>query len=100
MKKPLVATFFVLSVVGAGAAAIHIFAPTVDATTPKEQILAATMPLPGGTLLRAQDVTWQGVSRTEPGEVVHPSAAALATKPELEEQARTSVYGAVLRHAL
>jgi pilus assembly protein CpaB len=100
MKKPLVATFFVFSVVGAGAAAIHIFAPKVDATTPKEQILAATMPLPGGTLLRAQDVTWQGVSRTEPGEVVHPSAAALATKPELEEQARTSVYGAVLRHAL
>ena len=100
MKKPVVATVFVLSVAGAGFAAIHMMAPKTGAATPKEQILAATMPLSAGTLLRAQDVTWQGVAETETGEVVRPNSAALATKPELDEQTRTSVYGAVLRHPL
>jgi pilus assembly protein CpaB len=100
MKKPVVATVFVLSVAGAGFAAIHMMAPKTGAATPKEQILATTMPLSAGTLLRAQDVTWQGVAEKETGEVVRPNAAALATKPELDEQTRTSVYGAVLRHPL
>ena len=100
MKKPLVAVLFVVSVVGAGGAATHMYAPKTDAATPKEYILATTMPLSAGTLLRAQDVTWHGVAETETGEVVRPNATALAAKPELEEQTRTSVYGAVLRHSL
>jgi pilus assembly protein CpaB len=100
MKKPVVATVFVLSVAGAGFAAIHMMAPKTGAATPKAEILASTMLLSAGTLLRAQDVTWQGVFETETGEVVRPNAAALATKPELDEQIRTSVYGAVLRHPL
>ena len=100
MKKPLLAVLFVVSVVGAGGAAIHMYAPKTDAATPKEYILATSMPLSAGTLLRAQDVTWHGVAETETGEVVRPNATALAAKPELEEQTRTSVYGAVLRHSL
>jgi pilus assembly protein CpaB len=70
------------------------------ATAPKEYILAATMPLAAGTLLRAQDVTWQGVSETEPDQTVRPTASALEAKPELDDQTRASVYGAVLRHAV
>jgi pilus assembly protein CpaB len=58
------------------------------------------MPLSQGTLLRDQDVTWQGVTETKPGEVVRPSAAALDANPALENQVRASVYGAVLRHEL
>src|SRR6516165_10386778 len=100
MKKPVVATVFVLSVAGAGFAAIHMLAPKTGAATPKAEILSSTMPLSAGTLLRAQDVTWQGVAETETGEVVRPTATVLATKPELDEQMRTSVYGAVLRHPL
>jgi len=100
MKKPVVATVFALSVAGAGLATVHMLAPKTGAATHKAEILASTMPLSAGTLLRAQDVTWQGVAETETGEVVRPNAAALATKPELDEQMRTSVYGAVLRHPL
>jgi len=100
VKKPVVATVFVLSVAGAGFAAIHMLAPKTGAATPKAEILSSTMPLSAGTLLRAQDVTWQGVAETETGEVVRPTATVLATKPELDEQMRTSVYGAVLRHPL
>ena len=100
MRKPVVATVFVVSVLGAGVAGMHVFAPKIGAATPKAQILASTMPLSAGTLLRAQDVVWQGVAETETGEVVRPDATALATKPELDEQMRTSVYGAVLRHPL
>jgi pilus assembly protein CpaB len=72
----------------------------VNATEPKEYVLAATVPLPAGTLLRAQDVTWQGVTEAAPNEIARPSATALAAKPELEDQTRASVYGAVLRHPL
>jgi pilus assembly protein CpaB len=50
--------------------------------------------------LREQDVTWQGVVETKPGEIVRPSAAALDANPELENTVRASVYGAVLRHEL
>jgi pilus assembly protein CpaB len=55
------------------------------------------MPLSQGTLLRAQDVTWQGVTETKPGAIVRPNATALEAKPELDNEARASVYGAVLR---
>jgi pilus assembly protein CpaB len=66
----------------------------------KAYILATTMPLTQGTLLREQDVTWQGVTETKPGQVVRPTTAQLEAKPELENQLRASVYGAVLRHEL
>jgi pilus assembly protein CpaB len=69
-------------------------------TEPKEHILAATMPLAAGTLLRAQDVTWHAVSETEPDQIARPTAIALEAKPELDDETRASVYGAVLRQAL
>ena len=97
--KPLVTTLFVGSLVVAGVAGTHILSQN-SARGPKAYILATTMPLPQGTLLRDQDVTWQGVADTKPGEIVRPTAAALEAKPELENQVRASVYGAVLRHAL
>lgn len=93
--KTLLIALFVASLVVAGIAFVQTM-PKGGATTPKQQILAATMPLAAGTLLRAQDVTWQGVSETEPDQTVRPNAAT----PELDDQTRASVYGAVLRHAL
>jgi pilus assembly protein CpaB len=50
--------------------------------------------------LRAQDVTWQGVTETKPGEITRPSASALEARPELDNEIRASVYGAVVRRAL
>jgi pilus assembly protein CpaB len=74
----------------------------VDAntSTTKVEILVATVALAPGTLLRAQDVTWYAIPRpAESGEIVRPSEAARQTKPELDEEARAAVYGAVLRPA-
>src|ERR1700751_3488028 len=97
--KPLVTTLFVGSLVIAAVAGTHILSQN-SADRPKAQILVTTMPLPQGTLLREQDVTWQGGVETKPGEIVRPSAAALDANPELENTVRASVYGAVLRHEL
>jgi pilus assembly protein CpaB len=71
-----------------------------NANTPKNEILVATVPLAAGTLLRAQDVTWQLVARpVEPGEIVRPSDGARQTKPEIDEETRAVVYGAAMRPA-
>jgi pilus assembly protein CpaB len=98
--KTLVTLLFVVSIVVAAVAVTHMMAQKGDATVPKTQILAATMALPAGTLLRAQDVTWQPVSETTPDQIERPNAAALEGKPELDDQTRANVYGAVLRHPL
>jgi pilus assembly protein CpaB len=96
--KPLVTTLFVASLVVAAVASTHMLSQ--KGTGPKAYILATTMPLAQGTLLRAQDLTWQGVTETKPGAIVRPSASALDANPELENTARASVYGAVLRQEL
>jgi pilus assembly protein CpaB len=71
-----------------------------NANIPKEEILVATVPLAAGTLLRAQDVTWQLVARpAEPGEIVRPAEGARQTKPEIDEETRAVVYGAAMRPA-
>ena len=71
-----------------------------NANTPKNEILVATVPLAAGTLLRAQDVTWQVVPRpVDPGEIVRPSEGARQTKPEIDEETRAVVYGAAMRPA-
>src|SRR6516164_72620 len=97
--KPIVTTLFVGSLVIAAVAGTHILAQK-GASGPQAYVLAATMPLSQGTLLREQDVTWQGVDDTKPGEIVRPTAAALDANPMLENTVRASVYGAVLRHQL
>jgi len=98
--KPVVATLFVVSLIAAAIVATHMASQKGAANVPKAQILVATLPLPQGTLLREQDVTWQGVTETQPGQIVRPDAAALEANPELEGQTRASVYGAVLRHEI
>src|SRR5215469_1116718 len=71
-----------------------------SANVPKEEILVATVPLAAGTLLRAQDVTWQAVPRSaEPGEILRPSGGARQAKPEIDEETRAQVYGAAIRPA-
>jgi pilus assembly protein CpaB len=98
--KTVVTLLFVVSVVVAAVAITHMMAQKGDATAPKTQILAATVALPTGTLLRAQDVTWQPASEIEPDQIERPNATALEGKPELDDETRGSVYGAVLRHPL
>ena len=97
--KPIVTTLFVGSLVVAAAAGTHILSQKA-AGEPKAYILVSTLPLSQGTLLREQDVAWQGVTETKPGDIVRPSAAALEANPALENTVRASVYGAVLRHEL
>ena len=99
--KPFITVLFVASLLGAAIAAVHIMAAQNDVThAPQEQVLAAAVPLPAGTLLRAQDVVWRAISETEPNEIARPSATSLVVNPELADQIRASVYGAVLRHQL
>ena len=97
--KPLVTTLFIISLVIAAVAITHVISQRVPGES-KAQILVTTMPLPQGTLLRAQDVTWQGVAETKPGQIVRPNATALEARPELDNEARASVYGAVVRRPL
>jgi pilus assembly protein CpaB len=97
--KPLVTTLFVGSLVVVAVAGTHMLAQK-GVGGPKAYVLATTMSLSQGTLLRDQDVTWQGVAETTPGEIVRPTAAALEANPALENTVRASVYGAVLRHEL
>jgi pilus assembly protein CpaB len=65
---------------------------------PEEEILVAARPLSAGLLLRAQDVTWLPRSgQAEEGDLVRSSVQARAAKPESDEAARATVYGAALR---
>jgi pilus assembly protein CpaB len=98
--KPIITTAFVGSIVVAAIAGAHMLSQKSVSGEPKAYILTTTVPLFQGTLLREQDVTWQGVTETKPGQFVRPSASQLEAKPELENQIRASVYGAVLRHEL
>src|SRR3989442_284873 len=98
--KTILIALFLCSLVVAAIAFTHVMPQKSSATEPKEQILAATVPLAPGTLLRVQDVTWHAVSETEPDQIVRPTSIALEAKPELDDETRASVYGAVLRHAL
>jgi pilus assembly protein CpaB len=98
--KTVFTMVFVVSLLAVAILGVRYASQKGDATVPKQAILAATMPLPAGTLLRAQDVVWQTVSVTEPDQIARPSAAVLAATPELDDQTRANVYGAVLRHPL
>lgn len=97
--KTLLTILFLVSIAAAGLVMLHAASQkgvAIEAT--KEHILIATMPLPAGTLLRAQDVAWHPT----PGpvgadQIVRPNAAALEAKPEASEETRAGVYGAVLR---
>jgi pilus assembly protein CpaB len=97
--KTLLTALFFVSLVVAAIAFTQVMSQKSAATQPKDYVLAATVPLPAGTLLRAQDVTWQPVDRTEPDLIVRPTAAAVEAKPQVIEETQASVYGAVLRHA-
>jgi pilus assembly protein CpaB len=95
--KTILIGLFVISLFVAAIAFMQMMAPKGGATVPKAQILATTMPLPAGTLLRAQDVAWLP-GDAEPDQIVRPDAT--EAKPEAAEETKASVYGAVLRHAL
>jgi len=98
--KTLLTGLFVISIVVAAIAFMQVMSQKGGATVPKEQVLAATMMLPAGTLLRAQDVTWRTVSETESDQIVRPNATVVEAKPDVVEETMASVYGAVLRHPL
>src|SRR3954466_13304920 len=97
--KPFVVTLFVISTAITSFAVLNVMRKG-DAAIPQEQVLAATMELPAGTLLRAQDITWRAVSTTEADQIARPNAVAIEAKPEIVEETAASVYGAVLRHPL
>src|SRR5215471_5580101 len=100
--KTILTVLFLISLAVAVVVVLRALPTQGDANTnmPKEEILAATVPLAAGTLLRAQDVTWQTVARAvEPGEIVRPPEGSRQTKPEIDEEARSQVYGAAIRPA-
>ena len=99
--KTILSALFLVSLVVAAWVVIHALPQRSDAATepvPGDEILVATTPLGAGTLLRAHDVTWQQIARPAArGEMVRPSAAAREARPEIDEETRAGVYGAVLR---
>jgi len=97
--KTMLTVLFLISIGVAGLVLLHAMSQKGDATeATKDQILVATMPLPAGTLLRAQDVAWHSAAGPAGADqFVRPAAAALAAKPELSDESRAEVYGAVLR---
>src|SRR5689334_10320685 len=100
--KTILTVLFLLSLAVAVIVILRAMPTQGDANTntPKEEILVATVPLAAGTLLRAQDVSWQLVARpVEPGEIVRPSEGARQTKPGIDEETRAEVYGAAVRPA-
>jgi pilus assembly protein CpaB len=98
--KPIVITVFALST-GVGAfALLNASMQKGTAAIPKEQILAASSELSVGTLLRAQDITWQPVVTTQADQIKRPAASVVDAKPEIVDETAATVYGAVLRHKL
>jgi pilus assembly protein CpaB len=97
--KAVLFIVFAVTLVIAGFAALNM-SKQGDASVPKEQVLAASIDLPVGTLLRAQDITWQQSSQTEPDQISRPAFAAVEAKPEIVEETAATVYGAVLRRPL
>jgi pilus assembly protein CpaB len=100
--KTILAVLFLISLAVAAVVILRAIPSQVDANAnaPKEEILVATVPLTAGTLLRAQDVRWQSVTRpAESGEILRPSEAARQIKSELDEGTRAEVYGAAVRPA-
>jgi len=100
--KTILTILFLISLAVAVIVILRAMPGQVDAnaTAPKEEVLVATVPLAAGTLLRAQDVRWQPVTRpVESGEIVRPSEAARQVKPEIDEETRAEVYGAAVRPA-
>jgi pilus assembly protein CpaB len=71
-----------------------------DVDVPKEQILATSVELSAGTLLRAQDITWKPVVTVEADEIARPSTTQIQVKPDIVEETAAGIYGAVLRHPL
>ncbi len=63
--KTILAVLFLISLAVAAVVILRAIPSQVDANAnaPKEEILVATVPLAAGTLLRAQDVRWQSVTR-------------------------------------
>ena len=101
--KTVLTVVFSLSLAVAAFAALNSYTQRGGAAEPSHQILAATMALPAGTLLRAQDMTWLTVRQTEPDQIVRPSfgSATAEAKPEITEDAtQAAIIGAVLRHPL
>lgn len=97
--KPLVIAVFAITTAGAVFAFLNA-AHKGDAAIPTQQILAARMELPAGTLLRAQDITWATTNAAQPDQIKRPPVAAVTAKPEIVEATAATVYGAVLRHGL
>jgi len=100
--KTILTILFLISLAVAVIVILRAIPGQVDANAnaPKEEILVATVQLAAGTLLRAQDVTWQLITRpAASGEIVRPSEGARQTKPGIDEETRAEVYGAAVRPA-
>jgi pilus assembly protein CpaB len=98
--KTILMVLFMISIAIAAVVVARALPTQGEANTPRDEILVATVPLAAGTLLRAQDVAWQPISRApQPGEIVRPSEAARQAKPGIDEETKAVVYGAAMRPA-
>ena len=107
-SKTILITLFLVSVVALGAILwrnANVGGPaavvTAVAQEPSAMILGSAQPLRTGTLLRAEDVKWVAWNDAVPaGAVVRPSQQERAARPDADQQAVGSVYGAVLKQRI
>jgi pilus assembly protein CpaB len=101
-SKTILIGLFIASVAVLGAilwrnAQMAAAVAAIDAE-PNTMILVAAAPLRTGTLLRTEDVKWQGWNEVAPaGAVFRPTPEERRAKPDADTQVLAEVYGAVVR---
>jgi pilus assembly protein CpaB len=100
--KAILALLFLVSVAVAGAIFVQALPQGYGArggSLPPREILVAAVPLAAGSLLRMQDVSWWAppADTSYVGEIRAPTPEERKAKPEIAEDRRVEVRGAVLR---
>jgi pilus assembly protein CpaB len=98
MNRAVYGIIFVVSIVVVGVGYLQY--RSAHSNVSVHQIIATTADMSTGTLLRAQDIVWQSVERTDPDNFIRPSELAIQAKPNIVEEMASSVHGAVLRRAV
>ena len=100
-SKTILTMLFLISVAVAGFVFLRALPQGSGKAAAPDEVLVAKAPLPPGTLLRGEDLTWQPVTALRTGdEIVRPSLDVRQAKPELDHQPRAAVTGAAVRIAL
>lgn len=96
--KMILTLLFLISLSIAVVVCLQALPQRLDAAAAHDEILVATAELPAGSLLRDKDVMWQpAAGKAGPGQIRRPAGVANNSNADLDQQARSEIYGAALR---